>query len=155
MDVIKQFKGNLIGVDTSIFIYFIEGNPTYSKFTNDFFLKNQKGEFNIITSVITLLEVLILPYRNSRDDLIKEYKAIFEESRGIDLVDLTPEISEISAKLRADYRIRTPDSIELGTAIYGGADYFLTNDIRLEAIKEIPIIVLNKIIQLKHISRPF
>lgn len=146
MGIIKQFKGKLIGVDTSVFIYFIEGNPRYSKFTNDFFLKNQQGEFSIITSVITLLEVLVQPYKNSREDLIKEYKAIFEESPGIDLVDLNPGICEISAKLRADYRVRTPDSIEIGTAIYGGADYFLTNDIRLETIKEIPIIVLDKLI---------
>jgi predicted nucleic acid-binding protein len=134
VDIIKQFNRKLIGVDTSVFIYFIEGNPRYSKFTNDFFLKNQQGEFNIITSVITLLEVLVQPYKNSREDLIKEYKAIFEESPGIDLVDLNPKICEISAKLRADYRVRTPDSIEIGTAIYGGADYFLTNDIRLETI---------------------
>ncbi|MCX6580280.1 MAG: PIN domain-containing protein [Candidatus Aminicenantes bacterium] len=146
MDIINQFNGKLIGVDTSVFIYFIEGNPRYSKFTNEFFLKNQQGKFSIITSVITLLEVLVQPYKNSRADLIKEYKAIFEESPGIDLVDLNPEICEISAKLRADYRVRTPDSIEIGTALYGGADFFLTNDIRLEVIKEIPIIALDKVI---------
>ena len=147
MDIGKQFKGKLIAVDTSIFIYFIEEHPKYLDFVNDFFLRNHEGDFRIVTSVITLLEVLVFPYKNSRDDLVKEYKAIFGESAGIDLIDVTPEICEISAKLRAARGLRTPDSVEIGTAIFAGADYFLTNDKRLESVKEIPVIVLEKVIE--------
>ena len=88
----------------------------------------------------------MLPYKNLRDDLVREYKAIFEQSKGIDLIDLTPEISEISAKLRAAHELRTPDSIEIGTAVYAGADFFLTNDRRLESVEAIPVIVLEKVI---------
>ena len=46
MDIGKQFKGKLITVDTSIFIYFIEEHPKYLDFVNDFFLRNHEGDFN-------------------------------------------------------------------------------------------------------------
>jgi predicted nucleic acid-binding protein len=146
VDVRKQFKSKLIAVDTSLFIYYIEEHPKYFNFVNDLFRGNHEGDFRIVTSVVTLLEVLVLPYKNLRDDLVREYKAIFEQSKGIDLIDLTPEISEISAKLRAAHELRTPDSIEIGTAVYAGADFFLTNDRRLESVEAIPVIVLEKVI---------
>jgi predicted nucleic acid-binding protein len=39
--------------------------------------------------------------------------------------------------LRATYTLRTPDAIQLATAIYSQADFFLTNDKQLSAITEI------------------
>ncbi len=147
MGIERLFKGKQVGVDTSIFIYYIEENPNYLGFLADFFLSNYQGNFQIATSVITLLELLVLPYRNSREDLIRTYKTIFEKTTGIELVNLTPPIAEIAARLRATYQVRTPDSIEVGTAIHMGLDCFFTNDKRLTTMeKEIPIIVLDNII---------
>ncbi len=76
--------------------------------------------------------------------MIEEYKKIFINSDNINLIDLNPEISEISARLRATHGIRTPDAIQLGTSIYYGANYFLTNDKRLKSVNDISIIVLEE-----------
>lgn len=144
MELIDKFRGKLIGVDASIFIYFIEENPNYLELLKGFFKKNKEGEIKIVTSTITLLELLVQPLKQSRNDLIEKYKKIFEESENIELIDLSPEISEISAKIRAKKGIRTPDAVHIGTSIYCNADFFLTNDKRLKSVEDISIVILDE-----------
>jgi predicted nucleic acid-binding protein len=143
MELAEKVHGKLVGVDTSIFIYFIEKHVEYNKLLKNFFKKNLEGEIEIVTSTITLLELLVLPFKQSRKDLIKKYKNIFAESEHIELIDLNNEISEISARIKANSGIRTPDAVQIGTSVYKKADYFLTNDKRLRSVKEIPMIILD------------
>ncbi len=143
MELAEKVKGKSVGVDTSIFIYFIEKHPDYNKFLKDFFKQNEDGGFGIITSTITLLELLVMPFKQSRQDLGEKYKKILGKSGHIELIDLNPEIAEISAEIKAKNGLRTPDAIQIGTSIYCKADYFLTNDKPLKSVKQIPIIILN------------
>ncbi len=62
---------------------------------------------------------------------------------GLSTCEVSHDISELGARLRAKYLIRTPDSIQLATGIIHGAKYFITNDIALKKVKEIEIIVLD------------
>ena len=67
----------------------------------------------------------------------------------LSIVDVSFGISDIAAKLRAEYSIKTPDAIILATGIGMKVDYFITNDIRLKNIcdKEgIQIVNLNEAI---------
>ncbi len=48
-----------------------------------------------------------------------------------------------AARLRAFHKIRTPDSIQMATAIIGKASFFLTNDIRLPSLPNLKTLVLN------------
>lgn len=148
MELTEKVKGKSVGVDTSIFIYFIEKSPDYNKFLRDFFKMNENGDFEIVTSTITLLELLVMPFKQSRLDLGDKYKKILEKSGHIELINLNPEIAEISAKIKAKNGIRTPDAIQIGTSIYCNTDYFFTNDRRLKLVKEIPVIMLNDYISL-------
>jgi predicted nucleic acid-binding protein len=143
MGLVEKVLGKLVGVDTSIFIYFIEKkNPAYIKLLREFFKKNKMGKIRLVTSTITLLEVLVQPFKQSRYDLVEKYKKILEESEYIKLVDFNTEIPEISAKIRAKSGIRTPDAIQIGTSVHSEADYFLTNDKRLKSVEDIPVIIL-------------
>jgi predicted nucleic acid-binding protein len=99
------------------------------------------------TSVITLLEVLVLPMRKNETRLVEEYQSILCNSRSIDIFDLTIEIAKSAAGFRAKYGLKTPDSIQLATAVYYSADYFLTNDIRLKSVNEIEILILDELIK--------
>ena len=55
------------------------------------------------------------------------------------------EISKKAASLRADYNLRTPDSLIISTAINSRSKLFITNDIALKKIKmdELKTIVLD------------
>ena len=99
------------------------------------------------TSVITLLEVLVLPMRENEHKLVEEYQNILCNSPSIDIIDLTIDIAIKAASLRAKYGLKTPDSIQVATALIASSEYFLTNDIRLKAISEIKILILDEIIK--------
>jgi predicted nucleic acid-binding protein len=58
-----------------------------------------------------------------------------------------------AAELRASYRLRTPDAIQLAAAIELGARVFLTNDDRIHGITEIEIVVLERWLQ-EHVTPP-
>jgi len=73
MGLIKQFHGKTIGVDTSIFIYFIEEHSKYKDILKDFFKENTAGKINIVTASITLLEILVLPFKQARPLSGKKY----------------------------------------------------------------------------------
>ncbi|WP_242037776.1 PIN domain-containing protein [Tolypothrix sp. FACHB-123] len=47
-------------------------------------------------------------------------------SQGLTTIEVSPDIAETAAQLRADYNLRTPDAIQIATAIRGGASFFLT-----------------------------
>ena len=124
-------KNKRVFLDTAPLIYYIEENQRYSSVLNKLFLDNSKGEFLFQTSVITLLEVLVLPMRQNEIQLVEQYQNILCNSPSIDIFDLNVEIAKQAASYRAKYGMKTPDSIQVATAVYASADYFLTNEARV------------------------
>jgi predicted nucleic acid-binding protein len=61
------------------------------------------------------------------------------------MINVNNLIAIKAAELRAKYSLKTPDSIQLATAIQYNADYFLTNDLRLKLVNEIKSITLNEL----------
>ena len=147
MGIIQKLKSKTVFLDTAPLIYYIEENRKYSSVLNKLFLANSKGDFLFQTSVITLLEVLVHPMRENEHQLVEEYQNILCNSPSIDIIDLTVDIAIKAAALRAKYGLRTPDSIQVATALNASAEYFLTNDIRLKAISEIEILILDEIVR--------
>ncbi|MDY0201998.1 MAG: hypothetical protein RBR40_13535 [Tenuifilaceae bacterium] len=45
--------------------------------------------------------------------------------------------------LRAKYALKTPDAIQLASALISLSDFFLTNDLRLKNVNEIEVITLD------------
>ena len=73
MGLIQKLKNTKVFLDTAPLIYYIEESPKYSPILNKLFLENSKGEFLFQTSVITLLEVLVLPMRQNEIQLVEQY----------------------------------------------------------------------------------
>jgi len=109
------------------------------------FAENKKKKLKFASSVITLIEVLVLPLKEGNNKIVKAYESILTNSKSIDIFDLNTTIARISAKFRAEYSFKTPDAIQLATAVYCSADYFLTNDKRLKAVKEIKVITMDEL----------
>ena len=145
--MVKKLLNKKIFLDTSIFIYYFEENPNYIK-TLDFIFQNiNNSKIFAFTSTITLTECLVLPFKLKREDLVELYKNIFIYSKNFELIDITTNIAILGAKIRADFSLKTPDSLQISSAICHECDIFLTNDSQLKKIDLIEIIILDKLLR--------
>lgn len=128
MGLLEAMDNRLVYVDTAPYIYFMEKNPLYEKPLNEFFSLINEGKIRVITSTLTLAEVLVKPYRYKQWKLAERYESIFEGTPELMLVSVDTGISRLAAKLRASYTLLTPDAVHMATAMIHGAEFFLTND---------------------------
>jgi predicted nucleic acid-binding protein len=145
MEWIEALRGTVVGLDTAPLIYLIEENSVYLPFVRPFFEAANRGEFRVITSILTLTEVLVHPMRHGDQELAAQYRRILLRARQIRTVPVSETIAEEAAQLRARHGLRTPDAIQLATAIQSGASSFLTNDSRLPKLGPLTMLVLNQL----------
>lgn len=146
--------GKFLAFDSSPLIYYIEQHPQYASLTEDLFSAVDSGHARGITSVLTLLEVLVQPIRSGSVDLASQYRELLCGSRGISLISIGAETCELSARLRAKYDwIRTPDAVQVATALQQGAELIVTNDDRWRRLAEIQVVIL-RIFWSRRCSRP-
>jgi len=143
---VDRLQGEVIGLDTAPIIYMIEEHPIYLEPMRYFFEAMGRGIFRAITSTVTLLEVLVQPLRENNVSLAEEYRDILLNASNLRTIGMSEAVAEQAARLRAQYDIRTPDAIQLGTAIHEGASFFLTNDTRLPSISNLNLLVLDNLL---------
>jgi predicted nucleic acid-binding protein len=138
---IEALSDKIVALDSSPLIYFIERQPVFFEQVWPFFEAVERRDFTVLTSVVTLTEVLVHPLRHGYLGRVNAYHNFFAQY--LPSIQVSPEIAETAAHLRAEYNLRTPDAIQVATAITHKADYFLTNDARLGRIKQIEVLVLS------------
>ncbi len=145
MGWLNRLQGKVIGLDTAPLIYFIEQNPNYIDIVREFFMAMNKGEFQVVTSSLTLTEVLVHPLRNGNNQLAQQYRNILLNQDFLTVFSVSPDIAQLAAQLRATDNIRTPDAIQIATAIQNDAEFFLTNDKGFQNIANLNIQILDEI----------
>jgi predicted nucleic acid-binding protein len=141
--VIEQVGRGPVGLDTVVFIYFIEEHPQYLPLIEPLFAAIDAGTVEGVTSSLTFLETLVVPYRVGNVPLGERYEALLTGSRGIRMLDLDRPLLRAAAQLRASLRVRTPDAIQLAAALAARCSAYLTND------RELPPVPGLKILQLQ------
>ena len=143
MVLIEELSGKKVFLDTSPFIYFIEKHSQFHDLVKPVIsLIDQKKAIGL-TSTLTLLEVLVQPLRVGDKKLAEKYKAILLASQNLVTYEISHGISERASLLRAEHNLRTPDAIQMATALYYQADYFFTNDPVFKKVKDIKVIILS------------
>jgi predicted nucleic acid-binding protein len=131
-----------VAVDTAVFIHLIEEHPVFLAAARSLFARADRGETEIVTSAVTLLEVLVVPYRSGNEALAARYEAILTRSRGIRLVELDRVQLRTAARLRAAYGPRTPDALQLAAALTTRCSALVTNDRRFPPVPGLRIVQL-------------
>ena len=149
MALIDHLSGNLIGLDTSILIYYIAGDSGYATIIAPLFDEIASGNLIGVTSTVSLVEALVHPLRNNDVEMVRLTKEMLLESDNVLTFELTAEIAERAAMLRAQHNLRTPDAIQLATALYAGAQTFVTNYRRLRSIDGLKVVVLQDLIEME------
>ena len=120
-----------MALDTPVFIYYIEEHDRYLPILGPLFEEIDNGSLPAVTSGLTLMETLVHPFRRGDRRLASRYEGLFGRSSGLELVELTAPVLRTAAEIRAELDVKTPDAIQLASAVHGGCVCFLTNDRRL------------------------
>jgi predicted nucleic acid-binding protein len=134
-----------LGLDTAPIIYFMEANPKYDDRVTEIFQRIDVGVIESVTSVITLLEVLVLPLRSGNTALQLKYTDLLLHSLHVETHAITAAVVQRAADLRARYNLRTPDALQVAVVLEAGCQAFLTNDIALKRITELRVLVLDEL----------
>ena len=121
-------SGDLVFFDTAPFIYFFEKHPDYFPALSAFFDRLYETEAQVVTSMITYIELATHPARQGKERIVRKYRDYLSNSENISLFPLDLTIAGQAVRLRARYGLKTPDAIQLGTAVACGADFVVTND---------------------------
>ncbi len=136
---------NLVGLDTSPFIYFVERHPLYVNVMREIFRRVTNGDFEAYSSVITITEILVQPFRQKNKSLADEYRNLLYNAANFKLSQINSSIAETAARLRAKYNLRTPDALQIAAALENGCDAFLCNDKNLKRVTELKILILDEL----------
>ena len=132
-------------LDAAPLVYYVEENPTYVKVMDVVIDLIESKPIQAFSSVILIPEVLMLPRRLGKTELVKTYQAILLNSRAFQLKVVSLQIATRATDLRAQYNLRTPDALHVATALETSCDAFLTNDLELKRVTEIKVLVLDEL----------
>lgn len=139
---------SVVGLDTAVFIYHFEKNPTYLPLTHELFRSIEVGARAGVTSTITLMEIIVKPLALGQKDVARKYEVMLVNFPNLDIVDLDRDVIRQAARLRAEYRIRPPDALQVATSLLHGAEVFITNDGLLKRLRgKLEVILLDDFVQ--------
>ena len=131
--------GQRIYLDANLFVYAVEQVSPFALGVEGLFHAADQGEVTLVTSLLTLPETLVMPYRKADDILVMMYHELFTlPPPGLHVVPLSAQILEHAARLRAtEFSLKLPDAIHLATALSEQCDLVVTNDRRLKTITSV------------------
>jgi predicted nucleic acid-binding protein len=95
------------------------------------------------TSIISLTEALVYPKRSHDQAQEVSYRALLLQTQRFLSMRVNSAIADRAADLRARYNLRTPDAIQIATALQAGCEAFLTNDLALRRVTDLRVLALS------------
>jgi predicted nucleic acid-binding protein len=134
-------------LDTSIWIYHLEQHAEHGPAATRVIEGLEQGKFRGITSELTLLELTVQPLRLGRQDAADDYELLLDYFPNLELIPVSREILLDAAALRARQRLRTPDAIQIATALRADATLAVTNDKAWRSLPLIDVVLLPELME--------
>ena len=135
-----------LGLDTSVFIFEVEANARYVERTHRIFQWLKSPGRTGVTSTITMLELLVRPYRDQNEELVDSFYGLLSTYPHLTWAEISLEIADNAARLRARYGLRTPDAVQAATAIALATTGFVSNDPIFRRIPEFETLILDDLL---------
>ena len=144
MDVLGQRLRHhqIIGIDTAVFINQVEANSRYLPLAQTVLETVQSGQVAAVTSVITLMELTLHPWREQQEAVARQYAALLVNFPHLLMAEVTRDIARRAAQLRAGHNLRPADALQAATSLHHGGTAFLSNDRQLERLAGLLDVVL-------------
>ena len=137
---------NTVALDTSVLIYQLEKNPRYFPLSDAVFAWLEHPDNSAVTSTLSMTELLVPAHRDGDTRRLQHYRGLLTTYPGLAWLHPDIVIADTSARLRAEYRLKTPDAIQAATAIQSKVSIFLTNDPIFQRVKELETLVLDELL---------
>lgn len=118
--------------DTNVFIYMFEGLEPNRTRMLEIRRRMLERRDQIVTSTMTLGELLVKPTKLGQASLIEQYDRAVRSTANV--ISFDAQVAWRFASLRATHNLRSADAIQLACAAHAGVDLFLTNDQRLHSL---------------------
>jgi len=127
----------LILLDSAPIIYFLEDHPKFGPRFHRLFEEHAKGRVRFAVSTITIAEVLAGPLSVGDEALVRRYRGILESWQ---VVALDTEIAESAARIRASFRLKIADAVQVACALAINADALVTHDRDFSNVRSLRVI---------------
>jgi predicted nucleic acid-binding protein len=135
-----------IALDTSVFIYQLEANSRYLALADAVFSWVERAGHEAVTSTITMTELLVPSYRDKDEHKVDAFYGLLSTYPNLQWIAPDLQTADLAAKLRAVYRLRTPDALQAATAVRAQAMGFITNDPVFARMGELETAILDQFI---------
>lgn len=143
MGLLSDLGRGPVALDTAIFIYIIEDHARYRRVLRPLLRAIDGGRVRAVTSDLTLLETLVVPYRVGDVTLAERYEAILTGSRNLEVVPLARPLLRAAAALCAATGAKTPDAIQVAAALSRRSTALLTNDRDMPRLPDLRVLQLD------------
>jgi predicted nucleic acid-binding protein len=116
--------------DTNLFIYLFEDYGVLSKAVSQLRSKMLDRGDQLLTSTLTLGEILVKPVERGDSELCGKYEHAI--SSAATLIAFDVKAAKVYAALRSARSLKAPDAMQLACAASAKVDLFVTNDERLQ-----------------------
>ena len=125
----------------------MEEHRKYGELAHAVFVWIEEHRAAAVTSTITMLELLVQPYRLADMDRVNRFYALLSNYPQLDWIAPTLEITDSTARLRAEHNLKTTDALQAATALAASATGFVSNDRDFKRVSTIETLILDDLIQ--------
>jgi predicted nucleic acid-binding protein len=133
-------------LDANSFIDSVERIDPYRAILDTLWQAVSGGLCTVVTSELTLLEVLVKPLKVGDDATAAAFRTVLRHSPDVRMVPITQSILEEAARLRATMSLKTPDALHAATALLHKCVLFVTNDGAFHRVAHLRVSVLSEIV---------
>jgi predicted nucleic acid-binding protein len=127
----------LVLMDSAPIIYILEDHPRFGARFRPLIEAQARGRLRFAVTTMSVAEFLTGPLQAGDEALARRYRAIFESWQ---LVELTIDIAESAARLRASPRLKLADAVQVASALAVNAAGLVTHDRDFSRVRALRII---------------
>jgi predicted nucleic acid-binding protein len=120
--------GRRLYLDANALVYFLEAHAVLGPPLKKLFNAADSHQVEMVTSELSLAELLVLPIKAKRDDLVEAHTAFLATRPLFNVLGIERAVLIESARLRAATGMKFPDAIHVATALASGCTTFISED---------------------------
>jgi predicted nucleic acid-binding protein len=132
--------GSVLTLDAAPIIYYLEDHPRMARRYAPLFEAATAGALTIAISAITIAEVLVGPLTAGKELLAEQYREALAGASGFEVVVVDAGLAVLAARLRARYRLRLPDAIQVATAVRTDSYALVTADRDFKGVSDLRVL---------------